>query len=287
MHTLRVATTHGYTDQFILESMCISVLVLVTVLGAALINMARSGSTSPTKKKTGATGSPTKKTGSPKKKNLLEVKVSSTKQARKAIYVFKIIKLKPDVEVIWCEKTPRDDAFIHHLVKHIEEENGFREQGVIMVCRRRMSRLNNDICFNANDAFPRRLIIRVIDDSTPDDRMAVLMLFRNFMMRPEHNRYGYDYVVNASSDLTPHDEAELEPANAFIPDNSIVNLIDAIYENVDAGWYAHNQEMATEFFGDMPYPLYAIEQLGYPDSTEIGGGQFAPGFNLPPAEQDD
>jgi len=70
-------------------------------------------------------------------------------------------------------------------------------------------------------------------------------------------------------------------------DNLIINLINAIYENVDDGWYAHNQETATEFFGDMPYPHYAIEQLGYPDSTEIGGGRFAPAFNLPPAEEDD
>jgi len=263
--------------------MLISGIALISILGAALVNMAHAASTSPTKKKTGDE-SP-KKTGSPKKKNLLEVKVSGAKQACKTNYIFKIVKLKPDVEVIWCKKMPRDDAFIHHLVKFIEDENGFREQGIIMVCRHRMSRLNNDICFNANDAFPRRLIVRVVEESTPEDRMAILMLLCNFMMHPEHNRYGYEYIVSESSDLTPHNTNELEPANAFIPDNSIVNLIDAIYENVDDGWYAHNEETALEFFGDMPYPRYAIDQLGYPDGNVNDGGQFAAGFNPPPAEQ--
>ena len=252
-------------------------IALVTALVSAFVKMATSTSRSSNKKSNGSE-SP-KKGGSPKKKNLLEVKVSSSKQARRVTYLFRIMKLKPDIEIIWCDKTPRDDAFIHHLVKHIEEENGFREQGVLMVCRRRMGRLDNSIHFNENDAFPRRLIVRVVDESTAQDRMAVLMLLCAFMMRPENNRYSYEYQVNETSDLTPQDPAELEPANAYIPDNSIVNLITAVYENVDDGWYAHNQETATEYFADAPYPRYAVEQLGYPDATIPDGNQFAPGFN--------
>ena len=135
--------------------------------------------------------------------------------------------------------------------------------------------------FNENDAFPRRLIVRVVDESTAQDRMAVLMLLRDFMMRPENNRYGYEYQVNETSDLTPQDAAALEPANAYIPDNSIVNLITAMYENVDDGWFAHNQETATEYFADAPYPRYAVEQLGYPDAVVPGENQFAAGFNPP------
>jgi hypothetical protein len=51
------------------------------------------------------------------------------------------------------------------------------------------------------------------------------MLLRDFMMRPENNRYKYDYQVNKTSDVTPVDEEMLEPVNAYIPDNAIVNLI--------------------------------------------------------------
>ena len=176
------------------------------VLVSALAKMATSASRSSNKKSNGSE-SP-KKSGSPKKKNLLEVRVSSSKQARKLTYLFRIMKLKPDVEIIWCDKTPRDDAFIHHLVKHIEEENGFREQGILMVCHRHVGRLDNSIRFNENDAFPRRLIVRVVDESTAQDRMAVLMLLRDFMMRPENNRYGYEYQVNETSDASFDDQRD-------------------------------------------------------------------------------
>ena len=173
----------------------------MTALVSAFVKMATSTSRSSNKKSNGSE-SP-KKGGSPKKKNLLEVKVSSSKQARRVTYLFRIMKLKPDIEIIWCDKTPRDDAFIHHLVKHIEEENGFREQGVLMVCRRRMGRLDNSIRFNENDAFPRRLIVRVVDESTAQDRMAVLMLLCAFMMRPENNRYSVTNIRSMKRVISP------------------------------------------------------------------------------------
>lgn len=75
-------------------------------------------------------------------------------------YAFNILKLKADIEVIWCKKTPRDDAFIHPLlIKQIEDNRMFNEYGVIAVVHRRVSRTENYIvCFNDNDAYPRRLI---------------------------------------------------------------------------------------------------------------------------------
>jgi hypothetical protein len=33
-------------------------------------------------------------------------------------FLFKILKLKADIETVWCEKTPRDDAFIRPLLKN-------------------------------------------------------------------------------------------------------------------------------------------------------------------------
>jgi hypothetical protein len=195
---------------------------------------------------TGNAQSPQK--GSPKKKDMTQIKVSHTKQARKLIYVFKVLKLKADIEIIWCEKTPRDDAFIHPLIQDIEDNELFREHGIITIIQRRMSHLDNMICFNANDPYPRRLIVRIIDESTPESRRAILMLLRDFMMRPENNRYQYDYQVNEMSDVTPHDSEMLEPANAYIPDNAIVNVIMAVYENGDETWYTNNREIANDYF---------------------------------------
>jgi len=147
---------------------------------------------------------PPGKKGSPKKagKDRLQIKVTSTKQARRIAYLFKILKLAADIEVIWCEKSPRDDAFLYPLVKNIEGVNQFGNEGVIAVTHRRISRTDNSVLFNANDSsYPRRLIVRTIDESTPESRRAILMLFRDFMMRPENNRFGYEYVVDNTSDV--------------------------------------------------------------------------------------
>ena len=46
-------------------------------------------------------------------------------------YIFKIMKLKADIKVIWCERTPCDDAFIHPLIKDIEENDEFHDHGII------------------------------------------------------------------------------------------------------------------------------------------------------------
>jgi len=224
---------------------------------------------------------PPGKKGSPKKagKDRLQIKVTSTKQARRIAYLFKILKLAADIEVIWCEKSPRDDAFLYPLVKNIEGANQFGDEGVIAVTHRRISRTDNSVLFNANDSYPRRLIVRTIDESTPESRRAILMLFRDFMMRPENNRFGYEYVVDNTSDVTPLSDDMLEPVNAYIPDSSIVNVILAVYENDDKTWYSRNLDIAADYFGDMPYPRYAIDMLGYPDSNAVGTGAFAPGFN--------
>jgi hypothetical protein len=59
--------------------------------------------------------------------------------------MFRILKLAADIEIIWCDKTPFDDAYLHPLFKSIEENNSFSDEGVIMIVRRRISRTNNDI----------------------------------------------------------------------------------------------------------------------------------------------
>ena len=44
------------------------------------------------------------------------------------------MKLKANIEVIWCERTPpHDDAFIHLLIKDINENDAFCDHGIICI----------------------------------------------------------------------------------------------------------------------------------------------------------
>ena len=176
------------------------------------------------------------------------------------------MKLKANIEVIWCEKTPYDDAFFHPLIREIEDNNGFREHGIIGISRRRADRHDNTLLFNSVDGYPRRLILRVVDESTHESHIGILMILREFMMKPENNWYSYEYIVNETSDLTLANEHQLEPANAYVPDYSVVNIIMAIFETADGNWYIDNIEIANDYFADQPYPHSAIDQLGFPET---------------------
>jgi hypothetical protein len=256
------------------NNMFITELLFLLAATSVVVNMARTSS----RMSTSTTESSPKKS-SPKKKDMTSIKLSKAKPMRRPTYVFKIMKLKADIEVIWCEKTPHDDAFIHPLIKDIEENDAFRDHGIVGITRRRAGRLDNSLLTNGIDGYPRRLIVRVVDESTHESRTAILMVLRQFMMRPENNRYSYEYAVNEASDLTPADEDMLEPVNAYIPDYSIVNIITAVFETADTHWYENNIEIANDYFADQPYPRSAIDQLGFPETQ----GAFQRDF-IPPAD---
>jgi hypothetical protein len=61
----------------------------------------------------------------------------------------------------------------------------------------------------------------------------------------------------------------LEPVNAYIPDTSIINIITTIYEIDDDTWYENNRDIANDFFLDRPFPMYAVEMLGYPEGGNV------------------
>ena len=133
------------------------------------------------------------------------------------------MKLKADIEVIWCEKSLHDDAFPHPLIREIEDNARFRECGIIGISCCRAGHCDNTLLFNSADGYPHHLILCVVDESTHESRMGILMILQEFMMKPENNRYSYEYIINKTSDLTPANEQQLEPANAYILDYSIVN----------------------------------------------------------------
>jgi len=80
--------------------------------------------------------------------------------------------------------------------------------------------------------------------STSESRLAILQAFKAFLNLPENNKFGYDYVVNDASDLTPPDETDQEPMDHYIQDDMIMNIIDMVYENTDQSWYSTDEENA-------------------------------------------
>ena len=224
---------------------------------------------------------PPEKKESPKRKEIGSIHFSSDslKQKRKPSYFLKIVKLRPDFELIFIDATPGTDGYGKRLYDHITNDDGFRSEGILLVAHHRIDRENNGLLTNALNSYPRWAIVRIVDTSTHESRLAILSAIRTKLMHPENNKFGYDYVVNSASDLTPPDE-DLEPMNAYIQDDVIVNIILNIYDSTDQSWYQNNSASALDFFSGPTFPQYAIDTLGYPpEGIEQNG--FARGFQMP------
>jgi hypothetical protein len=70
--------------------------------------------------------------------------------------------------------------------------------------------------------------------------------------------------VNETGDVTPVDKEMLEPVNAYIPDNAIVNLITAVYKTGDeTSWYDglfNMQETAQSMLVQCTPRIYSTHQ---------------------------
>ena len=196
-------------------------------------------------KKTGK-GQPAKKE-SPKRKDLTKIRFSEEdmKQKCRPAYYLKIVKLQPDYELIFIDSTPGTDGYGQKLYDHIKNNDGFHDEGVLLVVRRRISQNDNNILTNTRDNYPRRAIVRLVETSTHESRLAILNAFKAFLSLPENNKFGYNYVVNDTSDLTPSNTEDLEAMDHYIQDDMIVNIIDIVYEDMDVTWYDNNREGIT------------------------------------------
>jgi hypothetical protein len=216
---------------------------------------------------------------SPKKKDFTKIQITQDdmKQTRKLAYYMKIIKLRCDFELIWIDSTPNNDGYGQKLFDYITVEQGFKSEGILMVVRRRKNQQDNTVLTNANDKYPRRCILRMVDESTTESRLAILHALQAYLIRPEHNKYKYEYVVNDASDLTPPNESDYEPMDHYLQDATIVNLMTLVFEDANDSWFANNRECAFDFFSGPSFPKYAIERLGYP-SNDIPMKSIEPGF---------
>ena len=206
-----------------------------------------------------------KKQSSPKR-DLNSIKVKTSRSQWKPEYKLKIMALRGlEFEILWVEKSPGTDGFIHHLTKEIDENQFMREEGLLQSVRRRQNSETDDIATNLRDGYPRKLIVRLVDQgSTPDTRRDILQQLADWLNRPDNNKFGYTYIVDDRSDLTPPEENHLEPMNHYIQDHAICNIIQSIYEQADDTWFENNPGVTSNFYGGPKYPMVAVEALGYP-----------------------
>ena len=226
-----------------------------------------------------------------KRKKLSDVTIDGTRKMRKPNYFLKVELLKGFIEVYWCEVDRNNDAFFNHVHKAIETDPQWKAMGFMCSTFRRKS-INDGENFLANnkDNYPRKVIVRILDSgetSTTDTRMEHLKRLQRFCMDPANNRFDYEYVIDASSDLTPEEDAYLASADSYIQDFVICNIIKAMYTDADVTWYSNNQDIAREYWCGPEYPTIASEELGYPrpDVNPNMLQSLADSYNAPPAEE--
>jgi hypothetical protein len=142
---------------------------------------------------------------SPERKDITKIRFSEEdmKQKCRPVYCLKIVKLQPDYELIFIDSTPGTNGYGQKLYDHIKNEDGFHDKGVLLVIRHHISQNDNNILTNMRNNYPRRVIVRLVDNnSTRESHLTILSAFKTFLSLPKNNKFGYDYVVNDTSDLS-------------------------------------------------------------------------------------
>jgi hypothetical protein len=220
---------------------------------------------------------------SPKKKAIgsISIKVEDVANTKKKLdYHLRILKLRPDFELIWIDATPGDDGFGQYLFDFITNEQGFHTEGILTVAKRRVSLENPAVLQNVKTTYPRRCIVRMVDDSTHSSRLAILRTLQAFLVHPTRNTYAYQYIVDDASDLTPPSDEDLRPMDHFLHDAVIVSLMVKTLEDTGVDWFAENSDCALDFFSGPTFPPEAIRTLGYPAAGNTVDG-FVATFHHP------
>jgi hypothetical protein len=99
-------------------------------------------------------------------------------------YHLKIVKLACDLELIYIKGKHGNDGFCQRLFDHFINNNGFCNKGVLMVAKRRVSQADNSVMANANNLFPRRVIIWSVGEegSTHESRISILSALQAFLV---------------------------------------------------------------------------------------------------------
>lgn len=101
---------------------------------------------------------------------------------------FYIVLTKANIELIWCEEYPGQDAYTHPMYEHIQNRtNWMIENKFVAVYSWRQSKENNAVTYNTTSnkvgqaSYPRRYYIRIVDpnESTPQSRNDILQSCAN------------------------------------------------------------------------------------------------------------
>lgn len=86
------------------------------------------------------------------------------------------------------------------------------------------------------------------------------------MEQPKNNKFGYTYIVNDDSDLSPADD-QLESMDSYLLDQQLVNLMQQLFDGANQSFYHANADIANNFFAGPVYPQVAVDALGYPGNN--------------------
>jgi hypothetical protein len=186
------------------------------------------------------------------------------KQKCRPAYYLKIVKLQPVYELTFIDSTPGTNGYGQKLYDHIKNNDGFHDEGVLLMVCSHISQSDNNILTNTRNNYPHRAIVCLIETSTHESCLAILNAFKAFLSLPENNKFGYDYIVNDTSNLLPSNTKDLEVMDHYIQDDMIVNIIDIVYEDTNVIWYDNNRDSALTLFSGPTFPQWAIKKLGYP-----------------------
>jgi hypothetical protein len=124
---------------------------------------------------------------SPKKREIKSINLSEADMSGKRkldYHNLRIVKLACDFELVYIDGTPGNDGFGQRLFDHITNNRGFCNKGILMVAKRRVSQADNSVLANANNSFPRRVIICSVGEegSTHESRLSILRALQSFLV---------------------------------------------------------------------------------------------------------
>ena len=83
------------------------------------------------------------------------------------------------------------------------------------------------------------------------------------MEHPENNKFGYAYIIDDDSDLTPPND-QLELMDAYMLHHQLLTFMQQVLEATNQSFCQNNTDIANDFFaGPAAYPQCAIDALGY------------------------
>jgi hypothetical protein len=73
----------------------------------------------------------------------------------------------------------------------------------------------------------------------------------------ENNKFGYTYIIDDDSDLTPPND-QLESMDTYMLDQQLLNFMQQVLEGADQSFYQNNTDIANDF---LPGPAYRSAPL--------------------------